>query len=148
MNIPVRKIREFSKIPNINNNAPNSNFNNGETNSIYNNNIYNNNINDMNNYNTPYNNNIINLMNNEFIFQNLMNSPMYNIIYDFNDNKNFINIYYLLNIKKNNDYNNMINEIINLFNQEIIFNQLKQVGMKYLKDKKNVNNCLLKDLNI
>ena len=55
----------------------------------------------------------------------------------------------------NNDYNNMINEIKNLFIQEIIFNQLKQVGMQYLKDTKNVNNCLLKsnfdelhDLNI
>ena len=127
MKIPVREIRKFNvnsikqkenlndnKIQNIKKIPPNSNINN--------------NINDMNKYNIPCNNNIINQMNIEFIFQNLMNSPVYNMY--------------------NNDYNNMINEIKNLFIQEIIFNQLKQVGMQYLKDTKNVNNCLLHDLNI
>ena len=139
MKIPVREIRKFNvnsikqkenlndnKIQNIKKIPPNSNINIGVQNSFYN--SFNNNINDMNNYNIPCNNNIINQMNIEFIFQNLMNPPVYNMY--------------------NNDYNNMINEIKNLFIQEIIFNQLKQVGMQYLKDTKNVNNCLLHDLNI
>ena len=77
----------------------------------------------MNNDNIPSNNNSISPKNNEFII-NLMNSPMYN-----------------------NNFNNMINEINNIIYQERLFNQLKEVGMKHLKDTKNVNNCLLHDLN-
>ena len=132
MNIPISEIRKFNvesnkqketlnnyNIPNNYNNESNSNFNNPVQNSIYNNNI-----NDMNKFNFPYNNNSINPMNNEFIIQNL-SPPMHN-----------------------NCYNNMISEIKNLINKERRFNQLKEEGMKYLKDTKNVNNCLLHNLNI
>ena len=132
MNIPISEIRKFNaesnkqkealnnyNIPNNYSNESHSNFNNAVQNSIYNNNIK-----DMNKFNFPYNNNSINPMNNEFIIQNL-SPPMHN-----------------------NCYNNMISEIKNLINKERRFNQLKEEGMKYLKDTKNVNNCLLHNLKI
>ena len=118
--IPISEIREFT--------LKNNNLNNNE-NILYNYN-FNNNISNSKNDNNIISNNNYN-MNNSF-------NPMVQNLINFNTfNNNIIGF----------QYNIIFNDINNLFNQEIIFNQLKEEGIKYLRDKKNVNNFLLSHMN-